>query len=108
MARMLRWAGYAIGALVLLLLIAAATVWLLSSQKLHGGTPNPEHLAKPTAAEMAGAPRMLTVLRCAEDVTGYREVRYPKMDAARTKVDLALRAANVVEARPNEGALQPA
>ena len=66
MARMLRWAGYAIGALVLLLLIAAATVWLLSSQKLHGGTPNPEHLAKPTAAEMAGAPRMLTVLRCVD------------------------------------------
>jgi len=34
----------------------------------------------------------LTVLTCAEDVTGYREVRYPKMDTARAKVDAALNA----------------
>jgi len=66
MARVLRWAGYAIGALVTLLLIAAAAIWLMSWEKLHARTARPEHLARPTAAEMADAPRMLTVLRCAD------------------------------------------
>ncbi len=30
--------------------------------------------------------RYVAALRCVEDVRGYREIRYPKMDAARTKV----------------------
>ena len=65
MAKLLRWTGYLVGALILLLLIAAAAVWLLAGQKLSAhGTLKPEHLAAPTAAELADAPRQLHVLRC--------------------------------------------
>jgi indolepyruvate ferredoxin oxidoreductase len=42
-------------------------------------------LANPTAYEQA-----LRVLKCPESVSGYREVRYPKMDAARTAVEAEL------------------
>jgi cytochrome c553 len=66
MAKALRWMGYAVGALILLLIIAAAAVWVVSWHKLQGATPRPEHLARPTAAQLADAPRMLTVLRCAD------------------------------------------
>ena len=42
-------------------------------------------LANPTAYEQA-----LRVLKCPESVTGYREVRYPKMDAARQFIEAEL------------------
>src|SRR4051794_22253497 len=65
MAKLLRWTGYVVGALILLLLIAAASVWLLAAQKLSAhGRARPEHLAVPTAAQLADAPRQLNVLRC--------------------------------------------
>jgi mono/diheme cytochrome c family protein len=65
MAKLLRWTGYVVGALVLLLLIAAAAVWLIAGEKLSAhGTLKPEHLAVPTAAQLADAPRQLRVLRC--------------------------------------------
>lgn len=64
MAKVLRWTGYVLGALLLIVLIAAAAIWILSSQKLHGGKGSPVRLAPPTAAQLADAPRMLTVLRC--------------------------------------------
>src|SRR5690348_2616301 len=64
MAKVLRWAGYVLGALLLLLLVAAAAIWILSSQKLRGASAAPVRLAQPTAAQLADAPRMLTVLRC--------------------------------------------
>jgi cytochrome c553 len=65
MAKLLRWTGYVVGALLLLVLIAAAAVWLIAGQKLSAhGTLKPEHLAAPTAAQLADAPRQLHVLRC--------------------------------------------
>jgi indolepyruvate ferredoxin oxidoreductase len=41
---------------------------------------------------LAGAnyDQALRILKCAEPVTGYREVRYPKMDAAREQVEREL------------------
>jgi hypothetical protein len=33
------------------------------------------------------------ILKCPEPVTGYREIRYPKMDAAREQVESELGAA---------------
>jgi mono/diheme cytochrome c family protein len=65
MAKALRGAGYAVAGLILLLLLAAAGMWIVSWHKLQGAQPRPEHLARPTAAQLADAPRMLTVLRCA-------------------------------------------
>jgi cytochrome c553 len=64
MAKLLRWGGYAIAAAPLLLLVAAAAIWGLSWQKLSGAKTAPVHLATPTAAQLADAQRMLTVLRC--------------------------------------------
>lgn len=66
MRKILRWAGYVVGSLILLVIIAAAAVWVLGGQKLAAhGAGRPEHLAKPTAAQLADAPRQLDVLRCA-------------------------------------------
>jgi indolepyruvate ferredoxin oxidoreductase len=45
------------------------------------------------------------VLKCAEDVTGYREVRYPKMDAAKAAAEAALTRVAVPEAEERRGAL---
>jgi mono/diheme cytochrome c family protein len=67
MAKLLRWTGYFVGALILLVLIAAAAVWMIAGQKLSAhGTLKPEHLAVPTAAQLADAPRQLHVLRCVD------------------------------------------
>lgn len=61
----LRWFGYLVGALLLLALLAAAYVWIASSQKLNARpTPRPERLAQPTAAQLADAPRQLRVMGC--------------------------------------------
>jgi len=65
MARVLRWGGNAVAAAAVLMLVAAAVIWTLSSQKLRGAKVAAVHLATPTAAQLADAPRMLTVLRCA-------------------------------------------
>jgi mono/diheme cytochrome c family protein len=65
MAKLLRWVGYVVGSLVLLLLIAAGTIWLLAAQKLSAhGNGKPEHLMTPTASQLADAPRQLYALRC--------------------------------------------
>jgi mono/diheme cytochrome c family protein len=65
MARALRWSGYLIGLLLVLALIAAATIWLLASSKLNARpAPHPERLASPTAAQLADGPRQLHVLGC--------------------------------------------
>jgi mono/diheme cytochrome c family protein len=65
MRRFLRWTGYAAGSLVLLAVIAVAAIWILGGQKLAAhGAGHPEHLAKPTPAQVADAPRQLAVLRC--------------------------------------------
>ena len=44
-------------------------------------------LSSPSGYEQA-----LTVLRCPEQVNGYREVRYPKMDLARKETETTLSA----------------
>jgi mono/diheme cytochrome c family protein len=65
MARLLRWAAYAVGALLLLLLLAAAWVWFASSSALSAPTsPHEEQLATPTAEQLADGPRQLRTLGC--------------------------------------------
>src|SRR4051812_43960143 len=65
MRKVLRWAGYAVASLVVLVLAAAAAVWLLAGQKVSAtGIAKPEQLAAPTPAKLADGPRQLTILRC--------------------------------------------
>ena len=65
MAKLLRWVGYGLGVIVVLLLIAAATVWLISSQKLNArAVARPEHLSQPTPVQLADAERVGHVLGC--------------------------------------------
>lgn len=65
MARLARWVGYGAAFILGSLLLAAAAIWLLASAKLNAGVAtHPEHLARPTAAQIADAPRKLRVLRC--------------------------------------------
>ena len=65
MGKLLRWTGYVLGVLILLLALAAAYVWIASTHKL-GATiqAKPEKLVVPTAAELADGPRQLNILGC--------------------------------------------
>jgi cytochrome c553 len=61
----LRWFGYLVGVLLLLAVLAAAYVWIASSQKLHArSTGKPERLAQPTPAQLADGQRQLRILGC--------------------------------------------
>jgi cytochrome c553 len=61
----LRWAVYGLGGLIVLLLVAAAAVWLISSQKLNArASARPEHLTQPTPVQLADAERLGRVLGC--------------------------------------------
>jgi cytochrome c553 len=61
----LRLGGYVLGALLLIIAIAAAVVWATSALKLRSQVePRPERLARPTAAELADGPRQLRILGC--------------------------------------------
>jgi mono/diheme cytochrome c family protein len=61
----LRWAGYLIGGVVLLLAVAAAYIWIESNRKLHAGiAEKAERLAVPSAVQLADGPRQLHVLGC--------------------------------------------
>ena len=65
MRKLLRWLGYGVGAVSALLLLAAASVWLLSAQKLNASVPaKPERLAAPTPAQLADAERQARTLGC--------------------------------------------
>jgi cytochrome c553 len=65
MGRLLRWVGWGLVSIFGLILIASVVVWLISSAKLNANARGrPEHLARPSAAELADAPRQLRVLRC--------------------------------------------
>lgn len=65
MAKFLRFAAYGLAGILGLLVIAAATVWLISWQKLNADPEaRSEHLARPTAAELADAPRRARALGC--------------------------------------------
>ena len=41
-------------------------------------------------SDRAGYDRYVKALRCVEEVRGYREVRYPKMEEAKRKAEAAL------------------
>lgn len=65
MRKLLRWVGYIVVALVVLLAIALALIWFAGGRKLHGHpVQHAERLTLPTTAQLADAPRQLTVLRC--------------------------------------------
>ncbi|HEY0629378.1 MAG TPA: c-type cytochrome [Sphingomicrobium sp.] len=65
MATALRWLGYLIAFLLVLVLLAAAWIWVASERALsatHEGVP--ERLVRPTAAQLADGDRQLKVLGC--------------------------------------------
>lgn len=65
MAKLLRWAMYGLGGIIVLALVAAAAVWLISSQKLNArASARPEHLAQPTQVQLADTERLGRVLGC--------------------------------------------
>ncbi len=65
MAKLLRWTAYVLGVLILLLLLAAAYLWIASSWKLNARVEaKPERLVTPTAAQLADGPRQLKILGC--------------------------------------------
>lgn len=65
MSKALRWAAYGLGGFVVFVLLAAAAVWLISSQRLHAEVaPEAEGLAPPTPAQLADAERQARVLGC--------------------------------------------
>ncbi|HEV2817847.1 MAG TPA: cytochrome c [Allosphingosinicella sp.] len=66
MRRVLRWLGYALAAILWLLLLFAAWLWFASARvlgRVHEAAP--ERLAQPTAAQLADGARQLRVLGCA-------------------------------------------
>ena len=67
MTRVFRWGGYVIAFILGVFIVAGAAVWLLSSAKLHENVRvHPERLTPPTVTQLADAPRLLRVLRCAD------------------------------------------
>jgi cytochrome c553 len=67
MARLLRWTGYVVIALLLALLFTALWVWFASESKLKAHVAErTEHLAAPSAAQLADAPRQLRLLGCSD------------------------------------------
>lgn len=65
MAKALRWLAYLVGALVVLLLIAAAWLWFASNQKLNERpTPRIERLVQPRPAALADGERRARTLGC--------------------------------------------
>jgi mono/diheme cytochrome c family protein len=65
MAKVLRWAGYLLAALLVLLLLAAGWVWVASSRVLASRVdPVAERLLQPTAAQLADGERQLRILGC--------------------------------------------
>lgn len=65
MAKLLRWTGYGLGVLLLVLLVAAAVLWIWSDRVMaQRSNPAPLTLAAATPAQVADAPRMLRVHGC--------------------------------------------
>ena len=65
MRKLLRWLGYGLAAILVLALIAAGWVWFASSRELSRSyAAVPERLARPSAAQLADAPRQARVLGC--------------------------------------------
>ena len=59
-------------------------------------------------SDAAGYERAVNTLRCYEDVSGYREVRYPKMDRVRESVQKSLTTPPKVEVSVRRDALNHA
>ena len=65
MARALRWLGYVVGGLLVLLLLAAAWLWFASNRPLNAQVaPRPERLVRPTPAALADIERRVRTLGC--------------------------------------------
>lgn len=65
MGKVLRWGGYILGGLLVLVLLAAAYLWVASNQKLNARvTPRLERLVTPTPAALADAERRARTLGC--------------------------------------------
>jgi len=64
MAKVLRWGGYLLIAILLIVLVAASWLWIASSQKLRGGSRHAERLAAATPVQLADGSRQLRVLGC--------------------------------------------
>ena len=65
MTKMLRWAGYVLGGLVALILLAAIIIYAMSERILTQHLePEASKLAVPTAAQLADGPRQLHTLGC--------------------------------------------
>lgn len=65
MRKLLRWLGYIAAGFLGLVLIAAAWIWFASWRELNRAyAATPEPLARPTAAQLADAPRQARVLGC--------------------------------------------
>lgn len=65
MARALRWLGYVAGALLVLILIAVASLWFASNRKVNAEvTGRAERLVQPTPAALADIERRARTLGC--------------------------------------------
>jgi len=66
MRKALRWLGYILVAILVLLVLFAAWVWFASGRVLNGShAAAPERLAAPSAAQLADAGRQARILGCA-------------------------------------------
>ena len=65
MRKALRWLGYGVAGILGLLLIGMAWIWFASAREIgRAYAATPERLARPTAAQLADAPRQAHVLGC--------------------------------------------
>jgi cytochrome c553 len=63
--KVLRWAGYGVAFVLGLALLAALAVWIISWRAInYTAAPVPETLARPSAAQLADAPRQARILGC--------------------------------------------
>lgn len=63
--KLLRWLGYGLVVLLVLLLLAAAWIWFASSREIgRSYQAKAENLVPPSAAQLADAPRLARVLSC--------------------------------------------
>ncbi|MEA3041131.1 MAG: hypothetical protein QOC65_620 [Sphingomonadales bacterium] len=82
MRKVLRWTSYGVGLLLGLTLLAAAAVWIISWRAInYTAAPAPERLARPSAAQLADAPRQARILGCVschgEGLRGHRMFHEP-------------------------------
>ena len=86
MKKLLRWLGYGLAAIFVILIVGAAYVWIASARAL-GGTyvARPEHLVAPGGAALADAPRQARIHGCVGcHGAGLRgRLRYDKPNIAR-------------------------